>query len=120
MLQHPDGSTENFRRILHFPDTFRLRFPKHSSDNRQFVLLLLLSGLQMLFSFSMGAILCTGKLLGLCRHARCGRGQEKIYLSAPVLSSPFGAVSAGFGWFSLRNSEGEITVARDAAWKHGG
>lgn len=68
MLQHPDRGLENFRLILHFLDTFQLRFPKHVSNNRQFVLLLPLSGLQMLFSFSTEAILCTGKLLGLCGH----------------------------------------------------
>ena len=97
MLQYPDRSLENFRLILDFPDTFQLKFPKHVSNNRQFVLLLPLSGLQMLFSFSTEAILCTGKLLGLCRHAQCSQGWERIYLRVPVLSSPFYAVSAGFG-----------------------
>lgn len=69
-LQHPDSSLENFRLTLHFPDTFQLRFPNHVSNNRQFVLLLPLSGLQMLFSFSTEAILCAERLLGLCGHAR--------------------------------------------------
>jgi len=78
MLQDPDRSLENFRLILHFPDTFQPRFPKHVSNNRQFVLLLPLSGLKMLFSFSTEASPCAEKLLGLCGHASCSQGWERI------------------------------------------
>lgn len=44
VLQHPARSLDNFRFILCFPDTFQQRFPKHISNNRQFFLLLPLSG----------------------------------------------------------------------------